>query len=100
VNPSRPWVAEQPSALGMVLCSTRRYSNHNIELIHGCLTILTVCFAMSYPPLSYMIMFSLALSINIGLVFFRACSSSMPIYHHAGGFEFARVVILCTGTEL
>jgi hypothetical protein len=50
----------------MALYSTRQYSTYNIELIHGYLTILIVRFAKSYAPLSYMIMFSLALSINFG----------------------------------
>jgi hypothetical protein len=84
----------------MALYSTHWYSTHNIELIHGYLTILIVCFAISYAPLSYMIMFSLALSINIGLVCFRACSSSMPVHHHGGGSGGARVVILCTSVVL
>jgi hypothetical protein len=52
----------------MALYSTRRYSTHNIELIHGYLAILIVCYTMSYAPSSYITMFSLALSINIGLV--------------------------------
>jgi hypothetical protein len=79
----------------MALYSTPRYSTHNIELIHGYLTILIVCFAMSYALLSYRIMFSLTLSINIGLVCFWACSRSMPVLHHGRGSEEARVVILC-----
>jgi hypothetical protein len=55
---------------------------------------------MSYAPLSYMIMFSLALSTSISLVCFRACSSLTPGHHHGGGSEGARVVILCTGVVL
>jgi hypothetical protein len=83
-------------SLGMALYSAHRYSTHNIELIHGYLAIFIVCYAMSYAPSSYITMFSLALSINIGLVCLRACSSSMPIHHHGEGFGGARVVILCT----
>jgi hypothetical protein len=73
----------------VALYLTHRYSTHNIELIHGYLTILIVCFAMSY-----------ALGINIGLVCFLACSSSMRVNHHGGGSGGARVVILCTGVVL
>jgi hypothetical protein len=99
-NPSCPWLVEQSSALGMALYSTLQYSTHNVELIHGYLTILIVSFAMSYAPSSNMIMFSLALSINIDLVCLRACSSSMPVHHHGGGSGGARVVILCTSVVL
>jgi hypothetical protein len=81
----------------MALYSTRQYFTHNIELIHGYLTIFIIWYAMSYAPSSYITMFSLALSINISLVCFRTCSSSMPIHHHGGGSGGARVAILCTG---
>jgi hypothetical protein len=81
----------------MALYSTHRYSAHNIEFIRGYLAILIVCYTMSYASSSYKTMFSLALSINIGLVCFRACSSAMPVHHHGGGSGGARVVILCTG---
>jgi hypothetical protein len=81
----------------MALYSTRRYSTHNIELIHGYLAIFIVWYAMSYAPSSYITMFRLTLSINIGLVCFLACSSSMPVHHHGLGSGGARVVILCTG---
>jgi hypothetical protein len=83
----------------MALYSTRWYSTHNTQLIRGYLTMI-ICFAMSYAPLSYIIMFSLALSTSIDLVCFRACSSLTPGHHHGGGAGGARVVILCTSVVL
>jgi hypothetical protein len=81
----------------MALYLTCRNSTHNIELIHGYLAILIVCYTMCYARLSYITMFMLTFSLNIGLICFRACSSSMRVHHHGGGFRGARVVILCTG---
>jgi hypothetical protein len=81
----------------MALYPTCRYSTLNIELIHGYLTILIVCLAMSYAPSSYIIMLSLALSINIDLVCIQACSSLTPVYHHGGGARGVRLVILVHG---
>jgi hypothetical protein len=81
----------------MALYSTHQYSTHNTELIRGYSAILIVCFAMSYAPSSYISMFSLALSISIVLVCFRACSSLTHVHHHGRGAGGARVVILCMG---
>jgi hypothetical protein len=88
---------EQPSASDMALYPTCWYSINNTEFIHCSLAILIVCHTMPYALSGYIAMFSLALSLNIGLVCFRACSCSMPVDHHGCGSRGARIVIMFTG---
>jgi len=62
----------------------------NIELIHGYLAILIVCYTMSYASLSYITLFSLVLSLNIGLVCYSGllnalCLSNMMVGVGGGG---------------
>jgi hypothetical protein len=55
---------------------------------------------MSYASSSYIPMFSLVLSLDIGLMCFWACSSSMPVDHHGWGPGGARIVIMSAGVVL
>jgi hypothetical protein len=55
---------------------------------------------MSYASSSYIPMFSFVLSLDIGLICFQACSSSMPVAHHGWGPGGARIVITSAGAVL
>ena len=86
----------------MALYSICQYSIHNIELDHGCFTVLIV-----YQSMLLFIMSCVTSMVrpddpgtDIGLLCFRACSSVLLVHPKAGRPGDARVVTSYMGVVL
>ena len=87
-------VVEQSSALGMALYSSWQTSIHNIELCHGCFTILIVYQSMlgSFKSCAMDLVRPDDLGTDRGLLCFRACSSVLLVHPKGGRLGDTRVV--------
>ena len=77
----------------MALCSDFRYAIH-IEFVLGYLAMFIACLALRCALSSYSscMLRPDDLGKDIGLVFFRACLSILPVHPKGGGPGGARVV--------
>ena len=86
----------------MTLYSTCQLSIHNIELCHGCFTILIVYQSMLWLFMSYAtdMIRPDDPDMDIGSLCFWVCSSVSLVYPKGGRSEDARVVTSYTGVVL
>ena len=95
-------VVEQFSAPGMALYSTCQLSIHNIELCHGCFTILIVYQSMlsSFMSCAMDMVRPDDPGMDIGSLCFWACSSILLVHPKGGRSGDARVVTSHTSVAL
>ena len=86
----------------MALYSTCQTSIHNIEICHGCFTILIVCQSMlsSFMSYSKVLVWPDDPGTERGSLCFRACSSVLLVHPKGGRPGDARVVTSCTSVVL
>ena len=95
-------VVEQSSAPGMTLYPICQTSIHNIELCHGCFTILIVYQSMLSSFMSYaeVLVRPDDPGTDRGSMCFRACSSVLLVHPKGGRPGDARVVTSCMSVVL